>query len=422
MAWERLTNPSLDVGGTASTGYYPDGLPRSRHTYNYVDYIPSIDRFCSFGVSSPYPVGGGDIPNVDCFNFQTLQWERKANTPSYGIGAITAHNPVTNKSWVHGTGDSSRMRLAEYNPQTNTWAQRSGSDSGWQYAYDSTAAIDTKRNHLYAVGGGKMARWDLNQSGTIVRQNLSTTGDTAMVGKKAPGFAYDPVSDKFVAWSGGADVYRLDPATLVWTRVSPASTNTVIPTMPPSAGTYGRFRYIPSKNAFIVVNSINQNVYFYKLSSGSGTTSPPVTSFDFSLSNGGSKTVTQGQSVSNTVTASLVSGTSQPVSFSTSGMPSGATYSYSQTSCNPSCAITLTIQTYSNTLSGNYPINVTASGGGVTRSTSFTLTVSSPSALPPSGGSTLTVGPGKQYSTIAAAVSAAQTGTVIEIDAGTYAN
>src|SRR5207245_9404375 len=60
--------------------------------------------------------------------------------------------------------------------------------------------------------------------------------------------------------------------------------------------------------------------------------------FDFSLSNGGNKTVVQGQSVTNTITATLVSGSAQSVSFSASGLPSGATASVSPRSWSPACS------------------------------------------------------------------------------------
>jgi hypothetical protein len=50
----------------------------------------------------------------------------------------------------------------------------------------------------------------------------------------------------------------------------------VIPTSGASAGTYGRFRYVPSKNVFVVVNDIDEDVYIYRLSAGG--TPPPTDS------------------------------------------------------------------------------------------------------------------------------------------------
>jgi hypothetical protein len=79
LTWKRITNPSSDVSGQGP--YYNDGKPRSRHTYNYIEYIPApFDRLCTFGGTSLYP--GTVTPNTDCFNFGTSQWTQYANSPS----------------------------------------------------------------------------------------------------------------------------------------------------------------------------------------------------------------------------------------------------------------------------------------------------------------------------------------------------
>jgi hypothetical protein len=98
---------------------------------------------------------------------------------------------------------------------------------------------------------------------------------------------------------------------------------------------------------------------------------------DFSLSNGGSRIVTQGQSITNGISAAIVSGTVQSVLFSAAGLPSGATATFSPTSCAPACSTTLTISTLASTPTGAYTITVTGVGGGITRITTFLLTVTS---------------------------------------------
>src|SRR5262249_18013293 len=50
-------------------------------------------------------------------------------------------------------------------------------------------------------------------------------------------------------------------------------------------------------------------------------------------------------------------------------------------SCSPTCSTVLTINTSGSTPTGSYPIMVSASGGGVTRTTSFTLSVGTAVAL-----------------------------------------
>jgi Concanavalin A-like lectin/glucanases superfamily/Bacterial Ig domain len=113
--------------------------------------------------------------------------------------------------------------------------------------------------------------------------------------------------------------------------------------------------------------------------------------FNFSLANSMSLSAIQGSSATNTITASLVSGSPEPVSLSASGLPSGASASFSQKTCSPTCSSLLTIATAASTATETYTITVAGTGGGVTRTTSFTLTVNtstgSPPSSPPSGNS-----------------------------------
>src|SRR5207244_1879090 len=107
---------------------------------------------------------------------------------------------------------------------------------------------------------------------------------------------------------------------------------------------------------------------------------PPPPSFDFSLANGGNQTVVQGQSVSSTITATLVSGTPQPVSFSPSGLPTGATAAFSPGSCSPTCSLTLTLTTSASTPARSSTITFPAPRSSEPHSTDHT---SPPHAPPP---------------------------------------
>jgi hypothetical protein len=300
LSWQRLTNPSdptcsvpvvNGICADESSGVYQDGKPRSRHTYELIEYVPGLnntfDSFCSFGGSGFYPGGQTGSARMDCYSFASNQWQKKADAPSYGTGGCSAYDPVNKQAWAHAVN----RRLARYDPATDTWATRSTSDND---VYYMNCEIDPVRRRFIAIGdrtsgyGGPAAiAWNnIDTIGSITRTTLATTGDKAMESVNNPGLTYDSFNDKFVAWGGGADVYVLNLVSHVWTRVTPDSANTVIPksTLPDGSvssssqtpnGTYGRFRYMPNKNAFILVTSVNQDVYFYKLSPGGG--SPPDT-------------------------------------------------------------------------------------------------------------------------------------------------
>lgn len=136
---------------------------------------------------------------------------------------------------------------------------------------------------------------------------------------------------------------------------------------------------------------------------------PLPSSFDFSLSlnpSGGS--VVQGNSISTTATATLISGASQPVSFSCSGLPLGATCSFNPSSLNPTASSTLTISTSSSTPPGTYPVTISGTYGNITRTVDYSLEVTIVPPVPfnfsislsPSNGSIVQ---GESTSTIATA-------------------
>lgn len=274
LKWQRLLGPSRDTGGYVQTSYYPDGQPRARHTYDYIEYVPPpVDRFCSFGAVTMYGNGNIRAGNVDCLNLDTLKWERRANALSYGIGALSAFDPVTRHVWVHGVGISGF--LTEYDPVHDKWMARGRPRiEGGFLQYEMTADIDPKRRLFVAAGNGRVYVWDLKQEGLIRGTEISTTGDVGFLFAISPGFVYDPVIDKFVAWQGGADVYILDIDKRVWKKQPPAPTNTVVPPPGIKRGTYGRFRYMPSKNAYILVNGVDEPVYIYRLSANPSAKSP----------------------------------------------------------------------------------------------------------------------------------------------------
>ncbi len=223
LAWQRLTNPStpspLGPGLGPSVHVNSDGTPTSRHSYDGMVYLPGIDKLWASG-GSRWGDGSG-TPLTWMFDFDTLQWVRKADLipPDFynELEVVSAYDPVTG----HVFFSSPSRVLAEYDPVANTWTNRSSDRVG----DGKVAAIDPKRRKFVAIGIGEVRVFDLTSSGTIAMRKVTTTGATEILGLgRQPGFEYDPVADVFVAWSGGADVYTLNMDTLVWTKRSPAAT------------------------------------------------------------------------------------------------------------------------------------------------------------------------------------------------------
>jgi len=98
--------------------------------------------------------------------------------------------------------------------------------------------------------------------------------------------------------------------------------------------------------------------------------------FDFIINlNPYGGTVIVGDSITTLVTANLISASTQSVSFSASGLPSGANINFIPSSCNPTCSSIAIIYTSNITFPGNYTITIRGGGGGKTRTANFILTV-----------------------------------------------
>ncbi|MES2356112.1 MAG: hypothetical protein V4568_17245 [Pseudomonadota bacterium] len=258
LKWSRLWGPTADVPAKLLPGTetYTDGNPVSRHTYGGLAYVESTDQLFSQG-GSLYNSGNGTRATW-VFDFKTSAWQRKHDNESgaVGIWAQSAYDPVT-KHVFHQDNNG----LMEYDPVANTWTAR-GRIEGGVWSGKLTAAIDPVRRLFVAVGGGTTYVWNLN---TFQLTKPATKNGNAIVSANAPGFVYNASNGKFLAWNGGAKLHQLDPVTWAWTVIDTVEKSDEAPSAPVQQGTYGRFQYIPSKNAVIVVNGVADNVYIYKL-------------------------------------------------------------------------------------------------------------------------------------------------------------
>ena len=102
--------------------------------------------------------------------------------------------------------------------------------------------------------------------------------------------------------------------------------------------------------------------------------------FDFTVSvDPSSGSVQQRGSVQTTVTITLKSGSSQTVTLSASGLPSGASAIFNPSSGNPTFTSTLTISAGTSTPTGTYALTAIGTDGELTRTATYALTVTSAS-------------------------------------------
>lgn len=86
-------------------------------------------------------------------------------------------------------------------------------------------------------------------------------------------------------------------------------------------------------------------------------------------------TVKKGQKASFTLDVNAIGGFNQPVTFTVSGLPSGANPTFSVPSAKPPFRSDMTIDVSTPTPVGNYTLTIEGAGGGKTRSVTVSLTV-----------------------------------------------
>jgi hypothetical protein len=267
LAWQRLTDPSPVHPPNRTIEALPDGLPASRHTYGGVSFLPTVDKVFVTG-GSLWGDGGGSRA-AWMFDVPSRTWQRRADAPGSQVTAMTAYDPVTKLVFSL----IQNGRLVAYDPAKNSWSERGSAGTWAEYDPARTMVLHPTRRTLLVVGGGKTTMFDISRSYASV-QPLSTTGGDPIVNAQGPGLVYDPTTDRIVGWAGGGDVYSLDLASRTWTRQAPSSP--AAPGPAPNQGTYGKWQYIPSKNAFIAATRIDESVWLYRSSearrsqSGSG--------------------------------------------------------------------------------------------------------------------------------------------------------
>ena len=285
LQWSRLTEPSPD--SYKNQDPLPDGNPVSRHSYDGISYVVHADRMFVHG-GSRWQDGSGT--NVSwAFDPTAKTWQNREPADEMPLAnccdEASAYDPKTKRVYFHLT-----KNLAAYDWDENRWVnlQDYGEPPFWpRYEVwgDKRGLLDSKRDLLWFFGGGLMLVYDIasathvtddwittggetftntDQVGSHTEQ-LITTGGGEIITGKAPGVDYDTAADDLVGWVGGAP-WILDLESKVWGR-SAADDG---PAEPVDAGTYGRFRYVARLNVFVLVNSIDENVHFYKHTAGCG--------------------------------------------------------------------------------------------------------------------------------------------------------
>jgi MYXO-CTERM domain-containing protein len=267
LEWSRPWGPSafadIPAGGTHDE--YFDGAPGSRHTYAGLTYVPPpIDALLSMGGSLWQ--SGSYAVSVWPYGFGDGAWTRMGDGPAeMGYGDPSVYDPVTGHIFRRAN-----TRMHEYDPAADTFVGRAESNGGF-YQDDVSVAIDPDARLVVIIGDGRLDTYDI-ATDTYVQDVAIVGPDVAtLFGLGSPGMDFDAVDGRFVVWGGGLPVYTYDPATQSFSEHGTAGDDPGPITG--SGGAFTRFRYAPTRNAFVWVNHYEANVFVFRMSEGVGT--PP---------------------------------------------------------------------------------------------------------------------------------------------------
>ncbi len=270
-----LVKPASSLGGaSAPSEPMPDGNPVSRHTYDGLAFMRHLSQVFMFGgATAP---NGYSVNSTWWFDPAKGVWRAKGNAPRSGAGhyyMASAYDPVTRKVYVRD-----ETAFLTYDPDADRWSGSIVNFGNPPYyprmqTHHYRRGVILPAQRLFLAAGGTLKSpaapdvfvYDLDgQRDATGTYRMS--GDTSVISVAGLGLDVDTRSGALVAWAGGAPAI-MDPATWHWRRGSSRGA----PVQPVGNGTFGRFRYIPYLNVFILVNRPEEDVHFYKLTAGCGS-------------------------------------------------------------------------------------------------------------------------------------------------------
>lgn len=268
LTWSGLFDPSQFVYGHTGR-YYQDGKPAAVHSYDYLEYVPSLERMVVAGACGPFP-GTTLHTTVDAVD-DSGQWRHLADLP-YSYHPMAAVHPTTGILWHHG-GETSG-HLCAYDPKADAWIPYGDHQTDHLPGCYRTAAIDPVKEQFVIIQAGSYSdnsvwvwEFDFAPPGTEIKgKKLNMTGETDILYVSGPpGLDWHAGKQKLYAWHGGVEVYEIDTQSERISKVPVSPRNKVVPTPGTTHGVFGRWRYVEKYDVFLGVNQVDEPVFFFKL-------------------------------------------------------------------------------------------------------------------------------------------------------------
>jgi hypothetical protein len=270
--WRRISDPTIPAPrNVARNG---SGYPVSRHTYDGIEYVSSLNKMLSVGVGSRYDDGYSDTSS-DLYDFSVNStvanpWSSNdSGSPSQdNISVMCAADETTGYVWGLGCGNS--RKLFRWIPATATWTTWDIDNPN--YELYCKAAIDPVHKILVFGGASNTIKGVDLRTPTASVYTIATTGSGP--GSSTLTLQWDSIGGRFVAWNqSGRTIYFLTPSASpysggtawTWTSNTPSTGATPVSTV---RGAYGRFRLVTGVGwrGLVLMSTEDSSICVYRLS------------------------------------------------------------------------------------------------------------------------------------------------------------
>lgn len=395
-------------GNTAGPYPSPGGEYAEGYSENDQIYLPGLDLLYEFGGLQS---GATDDAWVLCLSTDAAGVAACHSDQNPNNAASLVLNqwlPVCNTTACQGTPgapvhgragarDGGRMVYDTLHKKVLIFGGRTGSVAPITY-WTSVAQWDPATNdYCLSDTTQASAQWQEFSGRNCNLPAMTGSAPLALALSYFPDFAWD--SNRNLAIIMQDALYTYDPSQNHWTM-------TGVPNGPthPSWQPSKSMAYDSINDMYVAVTDTATTGHQIWEMSGSALSAAGNTVPGFMLTTSPvSRTVTPGQSATYTITARPQNGAfNTQVAFACSGLPQGATCSFSPASVTPGgnpVSTTLTVTLTASTPNGSYVVNVNGSGGSVQHSTAVALMAGAPSfvlGVAP-GSATVTAGQSVTY-------------------------
>jgi hypothetical protein len=257
--WVRATDPSaLRDLGNGRFEVLGSEAPVSSHSYDGLTYLPDSGEVFKFG-GSCYSNGSAYDRHAYLYQPAQRRWKRMSPAPRACLQVVSDHDPVTRRVVV-GTGSG----LMWFDAASDRWALGSQGNAN----LSSSGGVCVTESNRFVQMQARTGAIDFFDLGSPARRWPSPLSG-AQPWARHPGMVYLPQRQRIVVWSGGPQVWLIDPAdwgvTELRAACGAAPATHFADGRRRSAGIYSRWQYVAAQDLFIGYAHCHDNVWLYRL-------------------------------------------------------------------------------------------------------------------------------------------------------------